>query len=80
MMNANNKLPQIFIFGAALIASALACSVVHAADATVSFTGVIIPATNNAKPASDNKEGTLAADQKKATESHLQGGESHAAH
>jgi len=79
-MNANHKLPQMFIFGTALIASAFACSLVHAADSTVSFTGVIIPATNNAKPSTEKKERTGAVDQKKVSEARLQGEESHAAH
>jgi len=79
-MNANRTLPQIFILGAALIASALVCSVAHAADATVSFTGVIIPATNNAKPSTGNKESAPAAHQEKTTDTRSPGGESHGAH
>lgn len=76
-MNTNRPLPQVLIIGAALIASALACSV-QAADATLSFTGVITPATNSVKAAAESKESTLASTKENTKETSMNKGDVHA--
>lgn len=77
-MKTNRRLPQTLILGTLLIASTAAWSV-HAADATISFTGTIIPAANSAKATPDNKESTLATNKQKTADTSLQQGKDHAA-
>ncbi len=76
-MNTNCKLPQVLILGAAFIASTLACSV-YAADATISFSGEIIPAYNGAKATAENKESTRSTNKKSTKETNTARGEDHA--
>lgn len=77
MMNTNRTLPQVLILGSVLIASALACSV-HAADATLSFTGEIIPAYNGAKATVNNEKSTLSTNKESTKETKINKGEDHA--
>lgn len=77
MMNANSNLSQVLIFGAALMASSLLSSV-YAADATLSFSGEIIPAANSSKDTTKGTEGTLLTNQKSSTASGKKQGEDHA--
>ncbi|WP_314420544.1 hypothetical protein [Pseudescherichia vulneris] len=77
MMNTNRTLPQVLILGTVLIASALVCSV-HAADATLSFTGEIIPAYNGAKATANNEKSMLSTNRESTKEININKGEDHA--
>lgn len=76
-MNMTQKLPHALILGAALMASTLSCSL-YAADATITFTGVITPAANGAKTAAASKESAPIA-KGSETESRVQKGDKYAA-
>lgn len=77
-MNMTQKLPHALILGAALMASTLSCSL-YAADATITFTGVITPAANGAKTAAASKESAPVANKGSETESRVQKGDKYAA-
>lgn len=75
MMSTNSNLSQVLIFGAALMASASIGSV-YAADATLSFTGEIIPAANSTKVTAKSTESTLLTNQKSLIDTNTkQGGD-----
>jgi len=76
-MNTNCKLPQVLILGAAFIASTLVCSV-YAADATISFSGEIIPAYNGAKVTVNNEKSTVSTNKASTKETNINKGEDHA--
>ena len=77
MMNTNRTLPQVLILATVLTASAFACSV-HAADATLSFTGEIIPANNGAKATENNEKSALSTNRESTKKTNINKGEDHA--
>lgn len=76
-MNTHRTLSQVLILSSVLIASALTYSV-HAADATLSFTGEIIPAYNGAKTTANKEKSTLSTNKESTKETKINKGEDHA--
>ena len=56
-MNKSHKLVQVLLSGTVLLMIASAWSV-QAADATLTFTGTIVPAGNSVQASADNKTGS----------------------